>query len=145
MRDVNFPLRKRYITALAGLSYNSVEVPVFYQFLPDGNSAELYVIIETISNNSTGTINTQDTQTSVTLTIHSGGTKYSNGQAVDSVAGQIMTAINPNPSAVLDLSADNFQMTSTRLATDNIQSFSEEGAKVYIDRILTFEHSIFQK
>lgn len=145
MRDSNYPLRKAYITRLASLSYNSVAVPVFYQYLPDGVSPDLYVIIESVSNNPNGTVSTQDSQTSITISIHSFGEKYANGQAVDNVAGQVLTLINPSPSGVLDLSADNLQMVSSKIVADNTQSFSSEGSRIYIDRILTFEHTIFQK
>lgn len=145
MRDVNYPIRKAYIAALSGLSYDSKTIGVHYQLLPDKADNSLYVIIESVSNNGSGTINSQDTLTSVTLTIHSSGLKYSNGQAVDNVAGQIMQIISASPSSVLDLSADDLQMISSRLTADNTRDYTSEGAKIYIDRTLIFEHDIYQK
>jgi hypothetical protein len=145
MKDVNYPIRKAYNTALAGVSYNSVAVETFYQFLPDGIHPDLYIVIDSISNNNAGTINSQETRTSVTVTVHSFGEKYSNGQAVDDVAGQVLAAINPSPSGVLDLSDDDLQMAGTTLQADNTQTFSSQGNRIYIDRVLIFEHHIYQK
>ncbi len=144
MKDLNFPLRKAYIAALDGeLSFDGDNVPVYYQQAPDVEESALYVILSGHSNTATGTFSTQDNAALFTVTIHSFGEKYSNGQAVDDVTGQIMGIIFPNSQAVLDLSADDLQMTGMELVSDNVQDFESNGTKIYIDRILIFRHSIF--
>ena len=140
MTDVSTAIRKAYVTALAGIGY-----PVFSRMVPDGINPDLYVIIESVNSNDSGTISTQEVSVSVSLTIHSFGEKYSNGQAVNDVCSLVMTAINPSPSGVLDLSGDNLQMTSTVLENCTEQSFTSNGNRIYIDKILQYKHTIYFK
>lgn len=146
MKDFNYPLRKAYTAALDGnLSFDGNDVPVYYQQAPDTETIALYVVLSGHANNGNGTMHTQETSSTFTVNIHSFGLKYSNGQAVDNVAGQILEILLPSPQAVLDLSGDGLQMTGMALASDNVQDFSDQGGKIYIDRILTFRHQIFNK
>lgn len=146
MKDMNYPLRKAYIAALDGeLSFDDENVPVYYQQAPDTEGNALYVVLSGHSNNGNGTVSTLESSSTFVVNIHSFGQKYSNGQAVDNIAGQILEILLPNPAAVLDLSADDLQMTGMQLVSDTVQDFSDQSGKIYIDRILTFRHQIFNK
>ena len=144
MRDSNYPLRKAYITALTGLTYNSVAVPVAYQELPNNISPANYIILNSVSSNDVSAKHLSDTSTSIQVTIHTFSDQYNSGKAADDIASLVLQAIYPNRQTHLDLSADNMQCVTTELAGDNTQDYSPQANRKYIDRILTFRHRIFQ-
>lgn len=145
MRDSSYPLRKAYITALGSLTYNSADVPVYYQEAPDTETAENYVVINSVNHNDGSGKHLSETESSVTLTIHTFDSKYNSGKAADDIASLILTAIYPNRQTNLDLSADSMQCIKTVLASDNIQDYAVEADRKYVDRTLIFRHTIFQR
>lgn len=145
MRSVNYPLRKAYVAALAGITYNGENVEVFYQQAPDTVTDKNYIILNAISGNDVSTMHSSDTQNPISVGIYTQADKYNPGKAADDIADIVFQRIYPNKQFNLDLSADNFQITSTRLARDNTNNWTMEGQKSYIDRTLIFSHTIFHK
>lgn len=143
MKDINFPLRKAYMTALAGITYNSVAVPVYYMQAPDDLNVDNYIVFGGVTNNDISTKGSADTNTLMRVTIHTKGNKYNSGQAADSIAGQVLQSVYPNSQATLDL--DGLQMFSTELASDLTQDYSIKDSVAFIDRILMFRHKIYHR
>lgn len=143
MKDVNIPLGTKIYTALNGsITYNSVAVPVFYNYAPDTNTAANYITFQVVNGNDISTINSADTRVQVRVTIHTYSNNDNSGLAADTIAGSVLQILYPTPQSVLDLSAYSMQMASTRLASDNSLDFSIEANRTYIDRVLIFEHHI---
>jgi hypothetical protein len=138
MKDVELPLRKAYVAALAGIS-----CPVYYQQLPSDISVDEYVLITipTSADDSTKTISGTDTTVRVGIYTHS--ENGNNGVASATIANAIYAAILPTPSATLPL--DNLQMLTTVLRSDNTESFTIKNSIVYIDRFINFTHKINHK
>lgn len=146
MIDVNIPLRKAYKTALSGIVYNTVAVPVYYSYLPDNIAADNYILFGGVTNNSIGTFTTQDTASTMRVTIYTTGNRNNNGDAADYIAGEVLTRINATPSFNIPFpSGTQLQMTGTVLESDTTQDYSLNSNKIYIDRILIFRHTILQK
>lgn len=146
MIDVNIPLRKAYFAALSGIVYNSRPVPVYYSYLPDDLVPDYYIIYSGVTNNAAGTFTTQDTQSSMRVTTFTKGNKNNDGNASDVIGGQILTRIIPNPSFNIPLPVGTpLQVTGTTLESDTSQEWTLQTSKIYIDRIMIFRHTIFQK
>lgn len=143
MRDTNYPLRKIYYSALNGLDYNGTIIKAFYHKAPDSITDEIFIVFGGINNTDTSTQTSSDTDTSMRVTIHTFESKYNNGRAADDVAGLILTALYPNKQTHQDMSADGVQLISTKLTGDFVQdSYNIQGAREYLDRILTFTHEL---
>lgn len=147
MRDSNRALRVAYIAKLSTppITYNSVEVPVWYGEVPGEETANNYIVIGQIDNNDVSTKYKADTSTTIRVAIHTHNEVTNDGDAADTIAGIVMERIYPADHAQLDLSADNLQVALTELSGDFLQDYEVEGARKYIDRILTFRHHIFQR
>jgi len=146
MIDVNNPLRKAYKTALTGIVFNSVAVPVYYSYLPDNITAENYIVFGPVTNNSIGTLNSQDTASSMRVTAHTTGNRNNNGEAADYIGGEILKRIYASSSFNIALPVGTaLQITGTNLESDATQNYGLSANKIYIDRILIFRHSILQK
>lgn len=145
MKDVNFAIRKIYYAALNGLVYNSVPLKAFFQRAPDGITDDNYIVFGGISNTDQSTKSNSETDTSVRVTVHSFREKYNDGAAADAIAGLIFAAIYPNASARPDMTADSLQIVNTKLSSDFTQSYNVQGAREYIDRVLIFQHRIYQQ
>lgn len=144
MRDVNYPLRKAYVSALAGLQYNSIAVPVFYPEAPPDYVGN-YIVLSNVSNNDGGTKYKSSTSTAITVNIYTYDSVSNSGRAADDIASEVLTRIYPDRQTHLDLSADNLQCVTTELSNDNTQDYGQTGERKYIDRVLTFRHVIFQR
>ena len=144
MRDINYPLRKAYYSALTGINYDAGGVPVYYLQAPDGITAANYIVFGGVTNNDLSTKNSADTGTLMRVTVHTFKEKYNDGKAADFIGGQILQRIYPNSQAVLTLD-DNLQMFSTELVSDIVQDYGIRNSTVYIDRIIIFRHKIYQR
>lgn len=144
MKDVNYPLRKIYYAALSPLTYNGIPIPVFFQKAPDDIIAPNYVVFDGITNSDTSGKYKAQTDTAITVTIHTFKEKYNDGRAADDIAGLILNAIHPNKQTRPDMSADGLQVVNTKLTTDFTQNYNINNTREYVDRLLTFTHSIFQ-
>jgi len=144
MRDVNYPLRVAYNSALSVLKYNDVPIPVFYQKAPDNIEDENYIVFGGITNNDTSSQYKADTSTSMRVTIHTFKEKYNDGAAADAIAGLVLMAIYPDRQTALELT-DNLQCVTTKLSGDFTQNYNINNTREYVDRVLTFQHSIFHR
>lgn len=145
MKDVNYPLRKAYVAALAGITYNSVAIGVYYPEIPESLDPLVAIVLSSVSNNDVSTKESADTSTSIQVTIRTYNTKYNDGRAADTIGGTILTRIYPNKQAVLDLSSDGLQMVSTELVQDFVQDYGIQNDRKYIDRIMVFKHWIYHR
>ena len=136
MRDVNLPIRKAYIAALAAIG-----CPVYYQVVPDSVLIDVYAVIERISNNDASTMNSSDVTATVQLTVFTHSASYNTGVVCDTKAGLIMTALKPTPQ--YQITADGVQVVSTKLQSDNTNNYTINNTRNYVDRTLVFQHHIF--
>lgn len=145
MRSVNYSLRKAYFAALTGFTFDSNPVPVYYLQAPDNVTDSNYIVFSGLSSNDVSSKHKADTQTSIRVTIHTFNGKANSGEAADALANDVLQAIYPNSTFNLDLSADNFQIVTTKLDGDYTQDYTILTNRVYVDRILTFTHRIFHQ
>lgn len=135
MKDVNWPLRQAYTTAL-----NGIDVPVYYQSAPSSYTAN-YIVFRSITSNDTSTKNSSDTLTNITVEIHTHGNGSNSGRICDALADEIFNRIYSIPQATLSLLG--MQMVSTRLVSDTTNNVLLQGNRTYISRFITFRHNIF--
>jgi len=139
MIDINYSLRIAYTTALSGID----GVPVFYESLPPTISPETYIVFRSITSNDASTRNSSDTNTNVTVEIHTWDNGLNSGLSADMIAREVYNRIYPNGQSPLTL--DGAQMVWTRMVSDNTQNFSNQQNRTYISRFITFKHNIFQR
>lgn len=143
MKDVSYPLRKAYVAALAGITYEDTPVGVYYPEIPDNMDPEVAIVLSSINSNDRSTKGSADTSTSIQVTIRTFNEKYNNGRAADTVGGEVLARIYPNKQFDLDLSADGLQVTNTELQQDFLQDYGVQNDRKYIDRIMVFRHDIY--
>lgn len=145
MKDSNLSLRKAYVAKLTtpAIVYGGNPVPVWYGEVPSDVEEKNYIVIGQLNNNDVSTHTTNDTNTTIRVTIHTYDNKYNNGDAADAIAGEILQRISPADKSQLDLSADSLQCATTEVSNDFLQDYSVQGARKYIDRVLNFRHYIF--
>ncbi len=144
MLSPNLSLRKAYFSILSGITYNSVPVPVYWQQLPTTIAPGLYIIFGQIRNNDSSNKSASVTETSVTVSIFTNSIKYNNGVAMEVVANEVLNRLYKNPQFKIALPDNWFQVIQTQLESDITQDFSEDKQNVYMDRIMVFNHTIFQ-
>jgi len=137
VKSVNFELRKAYVNAL-----RATGKPVYYQYAPP-DAPECYIILQNVTNSDNSTMNSNDTVTTMQIKIHTYSDKDNGGALADTVANTALQAIYANKQSNLSLSG--FQITNTTLINDIIDTWQDVSQRVYIDRIITFRHTIFQK
>jgi hypothetical protein len=138
MNDLNSSLLKAYYNVLTPIG-----VPVYEGEEPDDVKDEMYIVLHDVINSETSTANSLDFNYSIQISIHNWKYKYNNSSDVNGIATQIINAIKSQPTAVLDMSADGFQMMNLFLDTDRTERIGEMGGRVYISRILIFKQDIF--
>ena len=142
MKDVNYPLRKAYMLALANMVVDSVTVEVFYPAAPEEYTGKAYILLSQPSNVDNGTKNSSDTDTSMQLKIITWNEGSNAGKLADLIANEVFARIYPIPQSTLDLSADNINMVSTELTGDQTQDYGTVDNRFFIDRYITFKHFI---
>ena len=140
MRDINYDLRKAYFSELSGITYEGNSVAVYYNRIPDTYSTDLVIVFSGIQNSDLSTKNSDDTDTTINVSVITDGIKYNSGAACDYIAGQVMERI-VNKS----LDMGNNQMVTSTLNNDITQDFTIDGSIERVERILTFRHMIFQR
>jgi hypothetical protein len=143
MLSSNVSVRKAYYATLSTIQYEGVSVPVFWNQLPTTISPGIYIIFSNIRNNDQSNKGASVTQTSVTVSVYTNSLKYNDGTAVEFVANEVLNRIYKSPQFKLPLDTF-FQVIQTRLTSDITNNFSQDRQNVYIDRILVFNHTIFQ-
>lgn len=140
MRDVNSILIKAYFDAISA----AVTVGCYEHEEPDNLTDPVYIVLSDVTSRDTSTMNTDDLQLSITVTVHSWKMKYNNSDDLNIVCGQVIEALKPTPTAVLNLGSD-LQMTNLRLTSDLTQRYGELAGRKFISRLLTFEQNIYLK
>lgn len=144
MIDAKLPLRKAYMAKLAGITYNSVAVPVYYQYIPDLDPMPAnYIIFGNITDNDQSTINSQDSLITMQVKIHTWSVKDNDGDAADLIASEVLARIYPINGPNIDLRAEGLDLHSTKKVNDFTEDWTVDNQKVYIDRTLQFSHNIF--
>lgn len=143
MTDVVYPLQKAYMTLLSGITYNSLPVPVFYQYLPAGDEPPNYIIFGSITDNDDSTMNTQGSIVNIQVKIHTWADQGNDGTAVTMIAKQVLENVNPLLGPTIDLSADGLQLFSTKKTNDFTEDWTVNNQRVYIDRTIQFSHNIY--
>lgn len=143
MLSPNLALRKAYYGVLSNITYQGSPVKVFWNQLPTSIEPGIYIIFSGIRNTDDSNKGASVTSTSVNVSIYTNSMKYNDGVAVEVVANEVLNRIYKNPQFHLYIDSF-FHVVTTQLTGDNTQDFSQVNQNVYIDRILTFTHTIFQ-
>lgn len=143
MRNYKKPLEEAYFSALAGITYNTLPVPVFTDQKPDDENPDNYIIIRDVTAFDSSNKTNNQVTASINVEIYTRAQKYNDGLAENDIADQVYSIIYPNPQAKLVLSG-NFYMVSTELANDNNPQRTE-GIMQYSNRVLMFRHKIYMR
>lgn len=141
MIDVNYPLRKAYYEKLSTITYLGVPVPVYYKYIPDNVEPGNYIVFTPVVSVDRSTTNSNDTSTSMRVTVHTVSEKANSGKAADLIANEVLQKIHQRPST---LSPTGLNVVTTELVDDRPNDYGLINNKVYMDRILTFRHNIYQ-
>ena len=144
MLSPNIPLRTAYNTVLSTITYQGAPVPVYWSQLPTDIAPGIYIIFGSIRNNDAGNKTSPVTSTSVTVSVYTNFMKYNDGEAVESVANEVLNRLYKNQKFNISLPNSTFQITNTTLESDATNDFSQDQQNVYIDRVMVFNHRIFQ-
>lgn len=135
MKDINWPLRQAYNTALTGM-----EVPIYYQSAPP-NYTDDYIVLRGINSNDVSPKTNSDTSTTIIVEINTHNNGTNPGYTADSLANDVYLRIYPTPD--FNLSIPGFQCVSTRVASDVTRDVIVRNNRSYISRFITFRHVIF--
>lgn len=139
MIDINYSLRIAYKDALDGIA----GVPVHYQSLPNNLFLDTYIVFRSIRNTHAGTKSSSDTDTRITVEIHTGEFIINQGLNADMIAREVLRRITDNPQ--FNLTMDGAQIVTTIAESDETQDFTMRDGRQYISRFITFKHNIFQR
>lgn len=137
MKDINYELRKAYKTAL-----DTVGIPAYYQELPPNETPNAYIIFRSINSSDISTKSSFDTNTEITVEIHTKASVANSGYNADLYANDVLQVIYATRQQHLPLV--NAQIVTTQLVNDVTRDWDIKGATKWISRYLTFAHKIFQ-
>ncbi len=135
MRDINNPLIKAYYDTLVPLGY-----PVYEGEEPDDELAKLYVVISDVTSSDDSPKTANHVNANIQVTVNSWEIKYNNSKAMNTAAGLILTAIQPNFGNSLQITGAN--VVTTKLQNDNTVAYGKLAGRVYLSRNLIFSHLI---
>lgn len=138
MRDINSALLQAYYEVI-----DDLDIPVFEGEEPDDVKHKIYAVLSDVINIESSTDNSSDTTSTIQISVHSWEYKYNNSKTLNSAVDDIIQAIKPTSTSVLDLSPFNLQMMNLTIQTDRTERFGEIGGKIFISRILVFKQNIF--
>jgi hypothetical protein len=138
MRDINSALLQAYYEVI-----DDLDIPVFEGEEPDDVKHKIYAVLSDVINIESSTSNSSDNTSTIQISIHSWEYKYNNSKTLNSAVDDIIQAIKPTSTSVLDLSAFGLQMMNLSIQTDRTERFGELGGKIFISRILIFKQNIF--
>lgn len=144
MLSSNLSLSRAYFSILSTITYLGNPVPVFKNQIPTTISPGIYIMFGRIRNVDISDKSASVTQTSVTVSIYTNSLKYNDGEAVEIVANEVLNRIYKNPEFKIVLAESFFQVIGTSIQNDFTQDFSVDKQNVYIDRIIIFNHTIYQ-
>lgn len=135
MQDINYQLRQSYYALLNGVA------PVHYNELPAGSSENAYILINSITSSGFNSWCNNMTNTTVQLIIVTKNYQNNSGALCDSLAGQVLDIILPDPRAKAVQITDG-QVINTTLALDVPRTGLTDGVKKVVQRIISFQHMI---
>jgi len=138
MRDINSALLQAYYEVI-----DDLDIPVFEGEEPDDVKHKIYAVLSDVINIESSTSNSSDNTSTIQISVHSWEYKYNNSKTLNSAVDDIIQAIKPTSTSVLDLSAFNLQMMNLSIQTDRTERFGELGGKIFISRILILKQNIF--
>ena len=138
MRDINSALLQAYYEVI-----DDLDIPVFEGEEPDDVKHKIYAVLSDVINIESSTSNSSDNTSTIQISVHSWEYKYNNSKNLNSAVDDIIQAIKPTSTSVLDLSAFDLQMMNLSIQTDRTERFGELGGKIFISRILIFKQNIF--
>lgn len=144
MLSPNEDISKAYFATLSTITYLGNPIPVYKNELPTTIAPGIYIIFGRIRNNDIGNKTSPATQTSVTVFVYTNMQKYNDGVAVDIVANEVLNRILNKQAFNIIMPHDYFQVINSTLQSDFTQDFSQDKQNTYIDRVLIFNHQIFQ-
>ncbi len=144
MLSVNTALSEAYFSTLSTIEYLGNPVPVYKNQLPSTIAPGLYITFGRMRSNDVSPKTSSTTNTSVTVSVYTNSMKYNDGVAVDVVGNEVYNRLYKAQSFNLDLQSQFLQIIQTSLQSDFIQDFSVDKQNTYIDRIMIFNHTIFQ-
>lgn len=143
MISPNLSVRRAYKTALNTITYLGNPVPAYWSQIPTTIAPGIYISYGQIRNVDLSNKTNAMTLTSVTVTVYTNHIKYNDGVAVEVVANEVLNRLLNTPSFNIQLAESFFQVVGTRLLSDVTNDFTDK-QNVYIDRIMIFNHRIFQ-
>jgi len=138
MRDINSALLQAYYEVI-----DDLDIPVFEGEEPDDVKHKIYAVLSDVINIESSTSNSSDNTSTIQISVHSWEYKYNNSKTLNSAVDDIIQAIKPTSTSVLDLSAFGLQMMNLSIQTDRTERFGELGGKIFISRILILKQNIF--
>lgn len=135
MKDINNTLITAYYNKIQPLGY-----PVYEGEEPDDELAKIYIVISDVSSADDSPKTSNIVNATIQVTVNSWEVKYNNSKAMNTVAGLILTAIQPN--FTNSLTATGINIVTTKLQNDNVTSYGKLAGRVYISRNLIFSHLI---
>lgn len=137
MIDLNYSLRIAYFSALSDIG-----VPVYYQSIPPNSNPDDYIVFRSITSTDASTKSSADTETTVTVEIHTKSDVINRGLNADTLARDVYNRIYPNQSTQLLIAGG--QMINTRIVSDTVQNMVMNGAESFVSRFIIFKHKIYQ-
>jgi hypothetical protein len=114
---------------------------IFREYVPNDLGGDAYVLISAINNNGSGTLQSDDTTTSVQVAIYTKSTTDNSGDTMQDIATAVYNTIKP--SVINQLTLAGVQVLTTELSNDVSQSPLDTGSMMFINRFITFTHKIF--
>lgn len=136
MKSCTKILSEKYFELLENIA------PTFYEMVPDETPSP-YIVVQSINHSPDKDYHTFNSNTSVTVIIHTESLKYSDGVEVDNLENDVMEALMPTPNATLDLGND-FEMCGLELSSANTQKWQDQQGYAVIEKILIFNQLVTQ-
>jgi hypothetical protein len=141
---ITLTLRLALYKLLGNIIYNNTPLKIYYKYVPKGVDVEEYVIIHNIQYSQDDNKNIGGYKGSFIINVFSVKELSNNGYNLDKICEAILTELKPTITSVLDLSADNMQMTSLDLSNDETfeSIYGENSQLVVLQRSINFDFKI---
>lgn len=141
MIDINYSLRIAVNNALTGIA----GIKAYYNHLPNTLTPvpDCYLIFRSITSNDISTKHSSDTNTFITIDIHTREQVSNPGLNNDTTAREVYNRIYPNPQ--FNLTIDGAQIVNTKMINDITDEPIQQGSVEWLSRHITFGFNIFQR
>lgn len=115
MKDTKKPLRNAIKTALSGLTYSAVSVPVYDEKVKGGETPSKFVILGTQQENEADSHNDENfhTLSSIELEVYDKTATECSKDAIDDICSSILQTLIPTPNKT-DIILSGFQVRNAR-------------------------------